>query len=83
MLDVSFIARSTITAAVVDQCATLALDAARATVPPINDHDSVPPVIDAIVLYRDTWRWTVGKPITALWRAWLPWPLKFIAVRCV
>ncbi|MPV70443.1 hypothetical protein [Burkholderia sp. BE17] len=44
MLDVIFITRSAITAAVVDLCATLSLDAARATVSPINDHDSARPV---------------------------------------
>ncbi|UVE69997.1 hypothetical protein L2Y90_33250 (plasmid) [Burkholderia pyrrocinia] len=56
MLDVIFITRSAITAAIVDPCATLSLDAARATVSPINDHDSARPAIDAIVLHRHTGR---------------------------
>ncbi|WP_175945053.1 hypothetical protein [Burkholderia pyrrocinia] len=56
MLDVIFITRSAITAAIVDLCATLSPDAARATVSPINDHDSVRPMIDAIALHRHTRR---------------------------
>ncbi len=41
MLDVIFITRSAVTAAVVKLCVTLPFDAARATVPPINGHDSL------------------------------------------
>ena len=49
MLAVIFITRSAITAIVVDPCAMLPLDEAPATGSPINDHDSVRPVTDAIV----------------------------------
>ncbi|WP_455726446.1 hypothetical protein [Burkholderia stabilis] len=52
MLDVSFIARRSITAAAVYLCAMLSSDAARAAVLPINDHDSVRSAITAIALAR-------------------------------
>lgn len=54
MLDVIFVTRSAITAAVVKLCVTLPFDAARATVPPINGHDSICPTVDVIVLNRNT-----------------------------
>ncbi|WP_162631810.1 hypothetical protein [Burkholderia sp. JP2-270] len=73
MLAVTFITRSAITAGVVDLCAKLPLDAASETGSPINDHDSVRPVIDAIVS-----RYHTGRR-----RAWLPWPVKLIVVWCV
>lgn len=43
---------SMIPAAAVDLCVTLPFDAARATVPPINGHDSVPPAIGTIASSR-------------------------------
>ncbi|WP_176042427.1 hypothetical protein [Burkholderia stabilis] len=52
MLDVSFIARRSITATAVDLCAMLSSDVARAAVLPINDHDSVRSAITAIALAR-------------------------------
>ncbi|WP_161556595.1 hypothetical protein [Burkholderia pyrrocinia] len=61
MLDVIAIARSTITAAAVDLCVTLSFDAARATVPPINDHDSVRPAINAIALPHRGMRSPIGQ----------------------
>ncbi|WP_158062137.1 hypothetical protein [Burkholderia catarinensis] len=52
MLDVIVITQGAITAAAVDLSITLSVDAIRATVPPINDHDSVCTATKAIALHR-------------------------------